>query len=175
MGAKSITPSEQEVKSSNDKLASRISDIYQAAQDAGPGEQQTFSVLADCERALRRIAKRAEALPGDWERIEIRQMRGPTIEFTGRMLCDTTFVTQGRDALEITLEVWLTKGGSFVAVSASNLPGGQGREDERAAVIPKSDDELAMRFAVMDHFTWHTEAKKMVRKRLGWDLRVELE
>lgn len=161
--------------SNADKLTARLAAVYEAAQTAGGDNQQTFNALADCERALRRIVKRAESLSGEWERIEIRQMRGPVIEFTGRMLCDTTFTTMGRDALEITLEIWETRSGSLIAVSASNLPNGEGREDERAAVIPKSDDVMAMRCAVMDHFTWHTEAKKMVRKKLAWDLRVEVD
>ncbi len=163
-------------KPTNDeKLTARLSTVYGAAQAAGADDQQTFSVLADCERALRRIVKRNEALSGEWERIEIRQMRGPVIEFVGRMLCDTTFTTAGRGELELTLEIWETRGGALVAVSASNLPDGSGREDERAIVVPKSDDEMAMRFAVMEHFTWHTAAKKMARNKLGWDLRLEVE
>lgn len=135
------------------------------------GDQQTINALADCERTLRRIIARAEVAEG-MERIEIAQMYGPVLEFTGRLLCETEFADR-RAGRTVTLELYETQGGAMVAVTAFELGQG-GQESERATVIPPIADVQAMRFAVMEAFTWHTEAKRMVRKKLGWDLRQEV-
>ena len=116
---------------------------------------------------------RDEELEGDWERISIAQMRGPTIEATARLLAYTGF-TEKRNGLEILLEIYETKGGALLAISSSTLPGGAGREDARIAVVEPSDDVLAMRYAVMEHFNWENRARSMVRK-LGWSLLREVE
>ena len=152
-----------------DLLAGAAATAWQVA------DQQTLTALADCERTLRKVARRAETLSGEWKRIEIRQQRGPVIEFTGRMLCEGSATINGRETLDLALEVWETRGGALVAVSASTLSGESGREEERALVVPASDDAQAMRFAVMDFFGWRQEAKRMVRKQLDWQLQVEVE
>lgn len=155
-------------------FAARLEMVKNAAATAWQvADQQTLSALADCERTLRRIAKRAAVVEG-FERFEIRQINGPAVEFTGRLLCDVS-LPENRAGLSILCELYETAGGALVAVSASNLADGSGHEDERATVIPLSDDVQAMRFAAMDAFGWRTEAKKMVRTALGWDLRVEVE
>ena len=152
------------------KLNDRIETLQGAASTAWQvADQQTLNALADCERSLKRIIARAEVGEG-MERIEIAQMHGPTVEFTGRMLCTTQF-SDRRAGRTVTLELYETQGGAMVAVTAFDL-GGQ--ESERATVISPIADVRAMRFAVMEAFTWHTEAKKMVRKKLGWDLRMEV-
>lgn len=150
-------------------LATDLADL------AAQAPQQAHSILNSAEVAVKRARKRLEALSGEWERIEIKQQHGPSIEFTGRMLCDTQFTTRGAERFDMTLEIWETRGGAYVAVSASTLPGGTGREDERATVVGRQDDPKAMQFAVMEAFKWHSEAKRMVRKALSWDLAIEVE
>lgn len=157
-----------------ERLGARLKNVCAAAVAVPePAGQQALSALADCERTLRRIAKRAAVVEG-FERFEIRQINGPAVEFAGRLLCWAT-LPENRAGLSILCELYETAGGALVAVSASNLADGSGHEDERATVIPLSDDVQAMRFAAMDAFGWRTEAKKMVRTALGWDLRVEVE
>lgn len=135
-------------------------------------EQQTLSILADTERALKRAIKRAETLPADMERVEIAQMRGPTAEFTGRLLAEREF-TDRRQSLDMTLEIWETQGGALVAISSSVLAGGEGREDARVTIVPPTDDVQGMHFAVLDAFNWDSRARDMARK-LGWSMRVEV-
>lgn len=160
--------------SAESKLQARLATLEGAASTAWQiAEQQTLKALADCERTLRRAAKRAAVVEG-FERFEIKQINGPAIEFTGRLLCETT-LSENRAGLTIAFELYETAAGALVAVSASNLADGSGHEDERATVIPLSDDAQAMQFAAMEAFGWRTEAKAMVRKKLAWDLRVEVE
>ena len=157
----------------------------------------TGSAIADCERALKRIAARAEALSGEWERVEIVRSRGPKLEFTGRLLADHEFQTRGRGpTFDMTLEVWETKGGAMIAASYGE-PAGGGREIVEATVVKpiyrydldthyqtaaladgdpsQSLDAQAMRFAVMDAFDWTDAARTMATKRLKWSLREEVE
>jgi hypothetical protein len=135
---------------------------------------QVFTILADTELALKRATKRAATLPAEFERVEIVQAHGPTIEFAGRLLAETSFETRKGQPLEICLEIWETVGGALVAVSSSTLPGGSGREDCRVTVVEPSDDAQAMRFSIMDAFSWHDRARSMARK-LGWSLRKDVE
>lgn len=133
-----------------------------------------MSALADCERALRRVVKRATTLLDEFERVEIKQARGPTYEFTGRLLCDSEFETRGPDALRIEMEVWETEGGAYVAASCSTPVGG-GNEEWRAVVIPPTDEIQSMRFAVLEFFNWDQRARSMCTKQLKWSLRQEVE
>lgn len=157
----------------------------------------TSSAIADCERALKRIAARAEALSGEWERVEIVRSRGPKLEFTGRLLAEHEFQTRGRGpTFDMTLEVWETKGGAMIAASYGQPVDG-GREIVEATVVKpiyqynldthyqtaaladgdpsQSVDAQAMRFAVMDAFDWTDAARTMATKRLKWSLREEVE
>jgi hypothetical protein len=153
-------------------FAARLEMVKGAAATAWQvADKQTLNALADCERTLRRIAKRATVTEG-FERFEIRQINGPAIEFTGRLLCETSFADR-REGNQVTLEVYETQGGAMVAVRAFERS--DGGESEAATVITPAADLQAMRFAVMDAFGWRTEAKAMVRKKLGWELRVEVE
>lgn len=131
--------------------------------------------IADAMRAFRRIVNRATPHSEEYERIELVQDRGPTVEFTGKLLCETSFVTRGDDPLRYDLEIYQTAGGALVA--ARHVIRQQGREDPRTdlLVVEAQDDLLAMRLAVMDFFKWDLRARSMVRKALGWSLKVEVE
>ena len=131
-----------------------------------------LSALTDATRALRRIKARAEAkdLAEEWERVELVQRRGPTIEFTGRLLAETD--APGTDGIAH-LEVWETEAGAMVAVREWRA---EADNDElHALVVEHQDDPLAMRLAVMDFFRWHQAARSMAHKRLKWNLRLEVE
>lgn len=157
------------------KLEAALEAVGEAAGRAvldNPGA--AISALKDAERALKRIINRAATLPEQFERVELNQPRGPKVEFTGRLLCETEFETRGRDPMRMAYEVWETRRGDFVAVTSFAPIGRDGFEDVRVLHVERQDDEQAMRFAVMDWFEWNDRARSMVRK-LGWDLRLDLD
>jgi predicted RNase H-like HicB family nuclease len=157
-----------------DKLDAALDRVRVEAEEANiVNRGGALTALGECERALKHIAKRAETLSAEYENVEIVQDRGPAIEFSGRLLCETSFETRGGRPLEITLEVWETRGGALVAVSSSTLPGESGREDARALVVPPHPNEQEMHFAVMDFYQWENRARSMVRK-IGWKLRLKV-
>lgn len=156
-----------------DKIGERIARIEQAARKVEEGNQSVFAALGDCEQALKRIARRAEALPAEYERVEIDQSRGPRVEFTGRLLADSEFQTKGRDALSITLEIWETKGGALIAASYAAPIDRNGHENARVTIV-EPDEPQAMRFAVMEAFDWELRARSMAKK-LGWSLRLDVQ
>lgn len=157
-----------------DKIGAALERVELAAVNADdvPGGA-VISALADCERALKRILARANVRPG-FERVEIVQAKGPTVEFSGLLLCETCFKTKAHDAVRIDLEIWETERGGMVAASYSTLVERDGRENAIVSVIQPSDDAWAMRAKVMDHFKWTDRARSMVRK-LGWSIRQEVE
>lgn len=104
----------------------------------------------------------------------IKQSRGPTIEFAGKLLASDEFTTKGRDPMKIRLEIWETRGGALIAASYSEPADREGFEDARAEVVEPSENAQAMRFAVMGFFGWDNRARSMARK-LGWSLRMEVE
>lgn len=106
---------------------------------------------------------------------EVRQTRGPVLEFDGRLLCEKTFETRGSPPLEIVLEIWETSGGALIAASYSHPADCDGYEDVRAAVIPPGGEEIDRHCAVMDFFDWHNHARDMAKKRLGWKFRKVVE
>lgn len=70
------------------------------------------------------------------EAVTFKQSRGPTVRFTGRLLCETSWVTKGHQPLKMMLEVWETRGGALVAASILAKPDGEeGFEDVRVAVV----------------------------------------
>ena len=157
----------------NAKLARRLEDITQLAND-NDGLQEVANALADCERALKRAVKRAETLSGEYERVEMVQTRGPTIEFTGRLLAEDAWETRGRNPMRMAIEIWQTQGGALIASSFSEPADREGFEDTRVAVIAAQDDAQAMHFAVLDHFNWDNRARGLA-KNMGWALRTEVE
>lgn len=125
--------------------------------------------ITNSTKALKRIAARAEEIPEPFERVEIVQYRGPTVEFTGKLIAETSF-TPKAGSNGICLEIWETRSGAWIA---STYYG----QDERAVatVVPASDDVQAMQFAVMYHFEWSNRARSMVRDQLGWSMVMEVE
>lgn len=155
------------------KFQLRMDTMQGAASTAWQvAEQETLSIIADATRAFERAAKRA-TVPDGLERVEFKQHKGPTIEFTGRLLAETEFETRGADPMHVTFEIWETAGGALVAVVMTR-PFNRGFEIVRATVAERQDDAQAMHFAVMDHFDWGDAARNMARK-LGWSLRMEVE
>ena len=155
----------------DDKARGMFRDLAHSAQEARGLGLNFKTVLADALKAMKREIRRAE-VADEWERVEIVQMRGPTVEFTGRLLASTEFTTKG-GALDMALEIGETKARALVAVS-SGVMAGREREDARVTVVPPTDDVQAMRFAVLDAFDWDNRARSMARK-LGWSLRVEVD
>jgi len=155
-----------------ERFQHRLDELTKAALEARDiAGIEAANVLATATNQLRRAIKRAEAVPDPWERCEIRQRHGPNLEFWGRLLCDISFEDH-KFGNSVTLELYETRGGAMIAVRAFELT--DGSEAEAATVIEPTDDVQAMRFAVMDAFKWSMEAQRMVRKALGWDLRLEI-
>lgn len=152
-----------------------IGEIAELVVKGAAYREQAITILHDTVRALKRAAKRAEALPEEFERIELVQSRGPVLEFSGKLLASDEFTTRGRDPLCIKMEVWLSQRGHYVAASFSEPSDRQGFETVRATVVKRQDDELSMRLAVMEAFEWNDRAKSMVRKQLGWNLKVDVD
>lgn len=159
----------------DDKTKIRIEVLRAAAALAvfqNPAE--AYSVLADAERALKRCVRRAEALPEEWERVEIAQSKGPTLEFTGRLIGSQSFATHGREPMQVEFEIWETRAGAMVAVRSTTPTDREGLELVRAAVIEPGEDQMPRRLAVMEHFDWSDRARTMAKK-LGWSFRQEVE
>ena len=157
------------------KLGERLSQLAMIAHNAievGATEQSVLSLIADCRNGLVRTQNRARTLPG-MDRFEIAQTHGPLLEFTGRLLAETSFTTERNDPLRISFEIYETAGGALVAVSSTDPTERDGFEVVRATVAERQDDALAMRFAVMEHFEFHPRARNMAKK-LGWSLRQEV-
>lgn len=122
----------------------------------------------------------------EFERATIKQTRGPTVVFSGELLASTEFRTTSRMATTMTMEVWETQGGAYVAVSRSEPIDGGGFADVRALVVDpvvlnelapasaRDHVELQRRIAVMDFFGWDNRARSMARKELGWKLVLEV-
>ena len=168
-----------------DKLSVTIVQLEKIARDAGPYNQEVFSLLADCRNGLVRAGRRAATLPDEFERIEFKQTRGPTVEATARLLCENSH--NGRDGNHYEMEIWETQGGALIAMSSSAPIDGGGFEDLRVTVVEpviidkyspechRDRVELERRFAVMDHFNWDLRARSMVVKKLKWSLRCEVD
>lgn len=156
------------------KFSKRMADMQDAAFSAHDvAEAETLSIIADAERAFKRAAKRA-AVPADYERVEFKQHRGPTIEFTGQLLAENEFVTRGEDPIRVRFEIWQTVKGNLVSVTITEPATRVGFESVEATVVERQDDTQAMRLAVMEHFEFNDGARNMARK-LGWSIRVEVE
>lgn len=110
----------------------------------------------------------------------IKQSRGPTYVFDGELLAEETFETQGRPPMLITMQIWETDGGAYIAASSA-VPVGGGRPDSRAIVVEPVDDapfedaEQQREIEVMDFFAWSDRARGMVKRDLpGWDFTVRV-
>lgn len=157
------------------RLATRIEAVSDlAAKTWHTAGQEAMSILADTERALKRAVKRAEELDGEWERVEFVPTRGPTTEFTGRLLAEDEFESKGRDPIAARMSIWETKAGALVAVDETQRLNEESTPRLAVLVAPPTTDVQEQRFAVMEHFGWSSRARSMARK-LGWSLRVEVE
>lgn len=125
------------------------------------------ALLADAMRAAKRAA-RGDAVPAGYERVELVQAKGPTLAFAGKLLAETTWETRGADPVNVTLELYETPAGNWIAATAFDPVGRDRYEDVSAAVIERQDDVQAMRIAVLEHFQWHERARSMLRKQLDW-------
>lgn len=153
----------------------RLEELPSLAEQAGAAApEQTLTILADTERALKRAIKRAEALSGEWERQEIKPQAGPVVEFTGRPVAEQRFTTTGSDPMNVGLEIWETRGGAYVAVTVTEPFDRPGFELVKVTVVEPQEDRQAMHFTVMEHFDWTDRARNMARKA-GWGLRREVE
>lgn len=161
---------------SQNKLADRIETVRGMASTAWQvAGEQTLSILADTEKALKRAIRRAEELSGEWERVEFVPTRGPTTEFTGRLLIEDEYQSKGRDPISAHMQIWETKGGALVAIDETQRLDGVSTPRLAVAVCPPTgDDAQEQRFDVMEHFGWSSRARSMARK-LGWSLRTEVE
>lgn len=156
------------------KIQQRLDDLIgQAATSWQVAGEQTLTIIADATRALKRAQKRAE-VPAGFERIEIVQQRGPTVEMSARLIADARFETKTRDPMSVSFEIYETPGGALVAVKETEPADRAGHAVVTATVVERQDDAQAMRFAVMDAFDWHDRARNMAKK-LAWSLKVEVE
>ena len=110
-------------------------------------------------------------------RVTIKQSRGPTIEFEGRLLASTEW--EAREGL-MRIELYQTKGGALIPVTRSTF------EDGRRALVSATVVETgaagaagfyeqSARFDVMDFWDWTDRARSMVREQLGWTLKRVVE
>jgi hypothetical protein len=155
------------------RMAAPFARVFDALRKLG-GNQEAYSILADTERALKRAAKRAESLSGEWERVEFLPTRGATVEFTGRLLVEDEFESRGPTPIAAHMQIWETKGGALVAVDETQRIGTDSTPRLAVLMAPPIADVQEQRFAVMEHFGWSSRARSMARK-LGWSLRVEVE
>lgn len=156
------------------KLDTRLCYVSDAARAAGKAnEPAALLILADAERALKRIAKRAEEVPEGWEQVELPQAHGPTLEYLGKLLAETAFqVMHQGEPLKVRLELWESKAGAMIPVTYRSRSDGHDEEIE-AAVIEPDEDAQRMRFDVMSAWDWGLRARSLVRK-LGWSLRQDV-
>lgn len=113
----------------------------------------------------------------------VKQTRGRILDFYGDRLCSSEYDV---DDGSMRVEVYLTAGGSYIAVSSLTYAD-TGNKDVRAAVIEKvgpvireretegeieeyDEAKQEMRLAVLDFFAWAQPAKDMV-KEIGWSFR----
>ena len=130
------------------------------------------------------------------EEITLKPDRGPTIEFRGKLLAQTNFMTSEG---EMFYDVWETPGGAYVASSMLEH-GDTGNQEWRADVVepiyhtvqhpthekvtvgrdgsesrivhlgPEQTerDTGLMQRRVLDILDWRQGAKEMMRKKAGW-------
>ena len=158
----------------DERTRQRFAELAREVQTARKTGANHGGVLSDAIRTMKRLNARQETLPAKVERVELVPQRGPRIEFVGRLLARDDWNTSGRDPMNVEFDIWETRGGALVAVSVSEPIERDGVEVVKVEVVERQDDAQAMRLAVMDFFDWHNRARSMARK-LGWDLRVEVQ
>ncbi len=103
----------------------------------------------------------------------IAQRKGRTLSFEGKLLCSTDW--SNRDGVRTVLELWETRAGNWIAVTAfePDRPDAS-RDTAQAVVIDRQGDEKAMHDAAMDAWEWHFRARSMVKDQLKWSLTREV-
>jgi len=102
----------------------------------------------------------------EYRPITIRQSRGATLKFQGKLLCETEFDTRNADPISIALQLWETPTGTWIATSRSEA--GDGHTELFATVVDPDVDQVDRQCSVMAAWDWHHTARKMVRQQLGW-------
>lgn len=146
-----MTPKAQE------RLRDLVDKLTQA-HDANPSAAAT--IMADAARQAWRTIQRAD-VPADMERVELDQTDGPKIEFTGSLIHRQDYVRE-KDGMVFAAELWMTKGGNWVAVWESDGHVSAKRVD--------AGDVLT----AMDFWQWGSVARTLAKK-LKWDLRMEID
>lgn len=149
------------------RIEERLSNIAALARELAPETGDVATILAECERSLKRAKKRLEALPQHWERVEIVPLAGAKVEFTGRVLRVDEFDTaRGK----VRVEIWETEAGNLVAVDSFD----DGEYGERLKVCTPDGGTEDQRMAIMEFLGWTNRARSMARK-LGWSIRRDLD
>lgn len=149
------------------RVEERLASIAALARELAPETEQAATILADCERALKRAKKRREELSGEWQRVELVPVSGEVVEFTGLLLSSNAF--EARDGA-VRMEIWQTQAGNLVAVDSFD----DGEQGERLKVRAPTGEMQHQRMAVMEFFGWSNRARSMARK-LGWSTRRDVE
>jgi hypothetical protein len=143
------------------KAQERLNDLVDKltqAHEANPSAAAT--IMADAARHAWRIIQRAD-VPADMERAELVQTNGPIVEFSGSLVRREEYHRAFDDKV-FAAELWMTKGGNWVAVWESD-----------GHVSAKRVDAGDVMTA-MDFWQWGSVARTLAKK-LRWGLRVEIE
>ena len=81
------------------------------------------------------------------------------MEFSGRQIARDEYETNGRDPLNVIMEVWQTRAGAIVGMRSAAPCEREGIEVVEVAVAEPQEDAVAMRFQIMDLFNWHDRAR----------------
>lgn len=160
----------------------RLAEQFAKALDINPGGAKM--ALVNAEKALRKIVKRdaAKGKP-ELEFVDIRQTRGPHLEFMGKLLAEASTERAGKARWQH-VELWETQGGNLVAVieGRSDVEGEQ--DIVKASVIDGGMTEAhadaskgpgpIMRRAVIEALDWSPVAREMLRDQLGWTFTEEV-
>ena len=117
-------------------------------------------IMSDAAKLAKRAIERDD-VPADMERVELAQTKGPIVEFTGSLIRREEY-TREKDGMIFAAELWITKGGDWVAVWESD-------GHVSAKRLDAGDS-----FGAMDFWEWGSVARTLA-KRLKWDLRVDIE
>lgn len=122
--------------------------------------------------------------------VKIKQSRGPTIEFKGRLLASTEWET--RDG-QMRLELYQSRGGALIPVTRTDFEDGRRALVSAAVVEPVKpgapidngdgtwrygadlDAEQARRLAVLSFWDWTDRARSLAREQLGWSLKLTVD
>lgn len=97
----------------------------------------------------------------------IRQNRGPTLEFDGRLISDMSTHQAGKMSWNENA-LWETPGGKWI-LEIRKCSDREGQQDFATAVVFDQDHDLERKIAVMDALEWVFPAQHWA-KRMGWNL-----